>query len=50
VATRSTHLPESEAFAEEQQPLGPEIEYADQRTDEPAELRVYRGSDGGCTP
>jgi alpha-D-xyloside xylohydrolase len=27
-------------------PLGPEIEYADQHTDKPIELRVYRGSDG----
>ncbi len=27
-------------------PLGPEIEYAEQRTSEPIELRVYRGSDG----
>jgi hypothetical protein len=38
---------ESEAFTKKQQPLGPEIEYADQRTDEPIELRVHRGSDGG---
>jgi alpha-D-xyloside xylohydrolase len=30
-------------------PLGPEIEYAEQRTDEPLELRVYRGSDGSFT-
>jgi len=27
-------------------PLGPEVEYAEQRTDEPIELRVYRGADG----
>lgn len=27
-------------------PLGPEVEYAEQRTEEPTELRVYRGSDG----
>ncbi len=27
-------------------PLGPEVEYAEQRTDQPIELRVYRGSDG----
>ena len=27
-------------------PLGPEIEYAAQRTQEPTELRVYRGSNG----
>ena len=27
-------------------PFGPEVEYAEQRTNEPIELRVYRGSDG----
>jgi len=27
-------------------PLGPEVEYAEQPTDAPMELRVYRGSDG----
>jgi alpha-D-xyloside xylohydrolase len=27
-------------------PLGPEVEYAEQRTSEPLELRVYRGTDG----
>lgn len=27
-------------------PLGPEVEYAEQHTEEPIELRVYRGSDG----
>ncbi len=27
-------------------PLGPEVEYAEQRTSEPIELRVYRGTDG----
>src|SRR5581483_7089992 len=30
-------------------PLGPDVEYAEQRTDEPIELRVYRGSDGAFT-
>jgi len=30
-------------------PLGPEVEYAEQRTGEPIELRVYRGSDGTFT-
>jgi alpha-D-xyloside xylohydrolase len=30
-------------------PIGPEVEYAEQRTDEPIELRVYRGSDGSFT-
>jgi alpha-D-xyloside xylohydrolase len=30
-------------------PLGPEVEYADQRSDQPTELRVYRGSDGSFT-
>ncbi len=30
-------------------PLGPEIEYAEQRSNEPVELRVYRGSDGSFT-
>jgi alpha-D-xyloside xylohydrolase len=30
-------------------PVGPEVEYADQRTDEPIELRVYRGADGSFT-
>jgi len=30
-------------------PLGPEVEYAEQRSDEPIELRVYRGSDGAFT-
>jgi alpha-D-xyloside xylohydrolase len=27
-------------------PLGPEIEYADQKPDDPIELRIYRGADG----
>jgi alpha-D-xyloside xylohydrolase len=27
-------------------PLGPEVEYAEQRTEDPVELRVYRGGDG----
>ncbi len=27
-------------------PLGPEVEYAEQRTSDPIELRAYRGSDG----
>ncbi|MBV9613555.1 MAG: DUF5110 domain-containing protein [Acidobacteriaceae bacterium] len=27
-------------------PLGPEVEYAEQRTSEPVELRVYSGNDG----
>ncbi len=30
-------------------PLGPEVEYAGQRGEEPIELRVYRGSDGSFT-
>ncbi len=30
-------------------PLGPEVEYAEQRTNEPLELRVYRGADGNFT-
>ena len=30
-------------------PLGPEVQYAEQRTDEPIELRVYRGADGSFT-
>jgi alpha-D-xyloside xylohydrolase len=30
-------------------PLGPEIEYAEQRTSEPMELRIYRGADGSFT-
>jgi len=30
-------------------PFGPEVEYAEQRTNEPIELRVYRGSDGSFT-
>jgi alpha-D-xyloside xylohydrolase len=30
-------------------PLGPEVEYAEQRTEDPIELRVYRGSDGSFT-
>lgn len=30
-------------------PLGPEVEYAEQRTKEPTELRVYRGRDGSFT-
>lgn len=30
-------------------PLGPEIEYAEQQTNEPIELRIYRGSDGSFT-
>jgi alpha-D-xyloside xylohydrolase len=30
-------------------PLGPEVEYADQRTSAPIELRVYRGADGTST-
>ena len=30
-------------------PLGPDVEYAEQLTDEPVELRVYRGSDGSFT-
>jgi alpha-D-xyloside xylohydrolase len=27
-------------------PLGPEIQYADEKPDEPIELRIYRGADG----
>jgi alpha-D-xyloside xylohydrolase len=30
-------------------PLGPEIEYAEQRTSEPMELRISRGADGSFT-
>jgi len=30
-------------------PLGPEVEYSTQPSDEPTELRVYRGSDGAFT-
>jgi alpha-D-xyloside xylohydrolase len=30
-------------------PLGPEVEYADQPTSAPIELRVYRGADGSFT-
>jgi alpha-D-xyloside xylohydrolase len=30
-------------------PLGPEVEYADQQTDQATELRIYRGKDGAFT-
>ncbi|MBV9267940.1 MAG: DUF5110 domain-containing protein, partial [Acidobacteriaceae bacterium] len=30
-------------------PLAPEVEYAEQRTNQPIELRVYRGNDGNFT-
>jgi alpha-D-xyloside xylohydrolase len=30
-------------------PIGPEIEYAEQQTNEPIELRIYRGSNGSFT-
>ena len=30
-------------------PLGPEVEYADQQTNAPIELRIYRGADGTFT-